>query len=899
MKNIILLAFLCVFFVSRVDAIEIHTHAVVTQKAIERTILLNNVFQRELGLDEYKDNFGLKYYDYDNDLDVEGNHFVTLVERSNDDFDDDIIKDDFKEGLSSIKAWFMRGAIREDDCWIPFGICNNPLDDPVNAIRPFSHFFDPYNNIGLVVLGFEHETAPSWALGSVEPFKAPIKPLPDYWNNLNHYTVFDAQRAMVRALSGQYIDDSGEIISLDESERRAYWATTFRALGNVVHLVQDMGQPQHTRGDAHSKRNTLEQQVYEKLTNVRALIADPEEKFKCFDESDPAESITPLNFSSYPVPQFNKYGDYFSTQPGGKTQDGKGLADYSNRNFFTAGTNKEASEFPSPDNKELIKSDVSFNSACVNKNSAKKYILYNGEVDDEYDSTQNAVLPLTARSIWDIKDASLPKYALTLKNYVAMADNLIPRSVSYSAGLINFFFRGRLDVTKSENTTDTSGNTLVAITIKNTSGPDFQMSNGKIEIFYDAIVDGEEIRKPVQLAEGETGNITELPNGDETTLKIILPGDIDTNKENPFVIVYNGIIGKEPGVAGKVFSLSEETAILLFYEKDGSTDLLVKRSVDEGKSWENVDATNFASFRLYPNSRGYQLLPSGKGRGLLVGTNSSGIFTLRTTDNGNSWAPHLEQAYGQYTEVLNVIRAIHAGDGRLITYNNIYSGSYKVGTRTYYTYDVELSESFDDGESWTPLSLPFDVNGSASQLFYLGNQHLYLLTSGYDIYCGCVKSSWYESFDSGENFTKAEFTYADLEWKYDWYRDAYAFDDGKIITMKNMGTLDLLTYNFAVSHDGGKTLNITDKASKNEMWPQAEPIHIRPIGQGKFVSYVFDPWTAYEKGYDTYYEGSLVSKDRGQNWTEMSQGTLSTWNGPWYLMMGVLTKDGNNLKYIH
>jgi hypothetical protein len=38
--------------------------------------------------------------------------------------------------------------------------------------------------------------------------------------------------------------------------RDAYWATTFRALGSVMHLVQDMGNPQHTRDASQPIRNT-------------------------------------------------------------------------------------------------------------------------------------------------------------------------------------------------------------------------------------------------------------------------------------------------------------------------------------------------------------------------------------------------------------------------------------------------------------------------------------------------------------------------------------------------------------------------------------------------------------------------------------------------------------------
>ena len=47
-----------------------------------------------------------------------------------------------------------------------------------------------------------------------------------------------------------------------------------------------------------------------------------------------------------------------------------------------------------------------------------------------------------------VSDASsnLPRYTLHRVNYDAMANLLLPRAVAYSAGLINFFFRGQIDI---------------------------------------------------------------------------------------------------------------------------------------------------------------------------------------------------------------------------------------------------------------------------------------------------------------------------------------------------------------------------------------------------------------------------------------------------------------------
>ena len=153
-------------FIPQAQAYEIHTHTVITQKTVGRTVLSDTQFFSGLGLDLYNNDFG--------------------------------------ESRNSLNGWFMRGVIREDDCWIP-GKCKNPLTDPVNVNGPLNHFFDPYNNQGLLFVG-EHEKAPNWALGTQDAFTSPLTPLPDYWVNLNHYTIFSAKEAMVRALSGQYTD---------------------------------------------------------------------------------------------------------------------------------------------------------------------------------------------------------------------------------------------------------------------------------------------------------------------------------------------------------------------------------------------------------------------------------------------------------------------------------------------------------------------------------------------------------------------------------------------------------------------------------------------------------------------------------------------------------------------
>ncbi|OGI68354.1 MAG: hypothetical protein A2W18_01170 [Candidatus Muproteobacteria bacterium RBG_16_60_9] len=244
---------------SKPFAYELATHARLTRIAYDRSVLVERELLRSLGLESLALNpdgslalnpFGDSYYD------VSGN---TVALRQAD--PNGVLFDVKFMGLAdpaqrfTLSAWMMRGAIREDDA---FGE-DNPQDDPdpANARlrRPLHHFFDPFKNRGLEVPGIglidnDIHTAPAWGLGTTNAnaFSPPHTP---EVNRRNHFSLFDAREAMYRALTGKKADSDDPFAATKEG-RNKYWATTFRALGDVVHLVQDMGQPQHTRNDPHA-----------------------------------------------------------------------------------------------------------------------------------------------------------------------------------------------------------------------------------------------------------------------------------------------------------------------------------------------------------------------------------------------------------------------------------------------------------------------------------------------------------------------------------------------------------------------------------------------------------------------------------------------------------------------
>ena len=262
-------------FASQVaHAYELATHATITYYAYGRSVLNLNpgdpqdpqIVQKVLGIDVQSNPgnpFGDIYYD------VSG---AEVREQSTNDYENNIIITGLKNIAPprSLPGWLMRGAIREDDWGNVFGfnVGDDPHDDPYGPFfRSMNHFYDPVGNRPLTVNtaqtaaftfftqeNTDFHAAPAWMLGTTNA-SAFTQPNTLETGRRNHHSLVDAREAMFRALTLKTKNPDDTYTDLGPSDslktksdvRNAYWATTFRALGDVVHLVQDMGRPQHTR----------------------------------------------------------------------------------------------------------------------------------------------------------------------------------------------------------------------------------------------------------------------------------------------------------------------------------------------------------------------------------------------------------------------------------------------------------------------------------------------------------------------------------------------------------------------------------------------------------------------------------------------------------------------------
>ena len=237
---------------STVGAFEIGTHGLITNQSFLRSKLgTSPVLSKQLGIDVYLGQgaqsgapFSDKYFDFAG---------TAIATRSRNQYEEDVITVIGlpNDGLK-LNGWLMRGAIREDDN--PHG-GEYPPDDPDTGgvfHREFNHFFDPQKNRPLTRTGIGTfyaisargvstlRRAPDWGMGTDDIFTNANTHGGD---TLNNFTILNAREAMFRAVTmkfqlpgGSYQDlyPQGVSVVQKENNRKAWWATTFRALGDVL-----------------------------------------------------------------------------------------------------------------------------------------------------------------------------------------------------------------------------------------------------------------------------------------------------------------------------------------------------------------------------------------------------------------------------------------------------------------------------------------------------------------------------------------------------------------------------------------------------------------------------------------------------------------------------------------
>ena len=205
--------------------------------------------------------------------------------------------DDLDLRISSSTYPNSEGATRNIALLVSFG---SRWEDDRSLLNGTRHFFNPLNGQGLSTRANTFISSPDWILGD--------RGVPDH-----QFTWNLARTDFLRAS-----------IDPDKAVRKQRWGLVFQKIGHVIHHIQDMAQPQHSRNDAHC--------------GGYCLYLYPTAFYEAWTRENGAGVVQPFINSSYPVvypspsKAINSTRDFW-------TASGRGMADFANANFVSSGTN--------------------------------------------------------------------------------------------------------------------------------------------------------------------------------------------------------------------------------------------------------------------------------------------------------------------------------------------------------------------------------------------------------------------------------------------------------------------------------------------------------------------------------------------------------------------------------
>ncbi len=261
------------------------------------------------------------------------------------------------------------------------------------------------------------------------------------------------------------------------------WADTFRALGQVMHLVVDASVPEHVRNDAHPLGVLYGNYEYwvegrhtgpksDKGAFGREYLSNP----KTFDpgilQQPPAEGAV-----QGPIANLIDTDRYTGGDPAVTTGQAIGIAEVANANFFsedTGGDRVLARKYAFPDVSRLQRTK-----GAAPVSGIRRLYYRKGEGDGLAVDPVLAVCVLD-RPITDLSPGLLP-LCTDERVWAQTAAEMLPRAVGYARGVLDYFFRGKLSATLHVDKRE--GGFHAEVRIKNQT-PDEDMA-GRFEVYYD------------------------------------------------------------------------------------------------------------------------------------------------------------------------------------------------------------------------------------------------------------------------------------------------------------------------------------------------------------------------------------------------------------------------------
>ena len=407
------------------------------------------------------------------------------------------IEEGTDEEFDSEKVWWWlgEGGKKEDE---PF-------------LRTVNHFHNPLTDKGLI-----GDSAIQWFDRDL------YKQSPG-----GYYSWDDVRYYFYNALTGG--------LGGSKETRERNYAKTFRGLGQLMHLVQDMSVPEHTRDDAHPI--IIDESKYEKWVGDEVtILAYPPIYFNKSALSNPNPIVT-----SVPAANLFDTNQYNGTNPEVTTQGNVdvGLSEYTNANYVSEDTIFSV-QFPYPS----LSSDNAEPSATIEDSGiidprdpyrtvTRKYYRKIRHGDTGY---RLATVPFLIEDAFGVEKVPAILDDEVFSDY---AQRLVPRAVGYSAGLLDYFFRGDIDMVSDDTGSD-------YVIVNKTE----EEMDGLFELFYDNTSD---TRMPIWSGNFVLGTAS---SGNNKSDSFNFPEPDDAKLPGKYILVFQGRLGnEEEAVVGKVINI--------------------------------------------------------------------------------------------------------------------------------------------------------------------------------------------------------------------------------------------------------------------------------------------------------------------------------------------------------
>lgn len=401
--------------------------------------------------------------------------------------------------------------------------------------RPLRHFHDPLKSWDSA--GFKSMFTPALIWAQTNPFNA---------------ATWQAAR--------QSFYDALTLIS--QEEREIKFAETFKTLGQLMHLVSDMAVPAHVRNDAHLEvmfPNWVGVTHFEIYTKNRY---DDETIMKYENAPKPSPELFNLakahDYAPSPISALFDINEYNgANQERTRNEQLIGLAEYTNVNFLSEGTIFK--DYPYPALSETNWDDPSIDPREVwaedGKRETVRYLVKNDGLNE----------PIAALSYFYINTHHTnPVGAIDIildnEVYKSYAGKLVPKAVGYSSALLDYFFRGKMQITTLPIFLN-NGIYAIRLNIKNITPNLETMSNGNFSLVVrytptDGNADGSDDIF-VQADEVASG---ELPYDGELNTFFFLHALVPKKSYDSVkcMLAFKGTLGSEENaVIGKFFELGD------------------------------------------------------------------------------------------------------------------------------------------------------------------------------------------------------------------------------------------------------------------------------------------------------------------------------------------------------